>query len=220
MKSMDYESHVRYEAVLNGLGSVKCVSLVVYKRCYVVFFFSSRRRHTRFDCDWSSDVCSSDLWVMPLAAALESFELGTIDFDVILIDEASQCDVLGLAAFALGKKVVVIGDHEQVSPYAVGFETNRVQALIDEFLDGVPNKQLYDGKTSVYDLSRQAFGGVVLLVERFRCVPEIIQFSNQLCYGGEILPLREASTSQVYPHLIAHRVEGAIAKNKTNDAEA
>src|SRR5256886_4190377 len=32
---------------------------------YVVlfFFFSSRRRHTRFDCDWSSDVCSSDLYV-------------------------------------------------------------------------------------------------------------------------------------------------------------
>src|SRR2546430_11713528 len=26
----------------------------------VFFFFSSRRRHTRFDCDWSSDVCSSD----------------------------------------------------------------------------------------------------------------------------------------------------------------
>src|SRR5256886_7377668 len=30
-----------------------------YVRC--IFFFSSRRRHTRFDCDWSSDVCSSDL---------------------------------------------------------------------------------------------------------------------------------------------------------------
>src|SRR5205085_6462143 len=28
---------------------------------FVFFFFSSRRRHTRFDCDWSSDVCSSDL---------------------------------------------------------------------------------------------------------------------------------------------------------------
>src|SRR5256886_8716662 len=35
-------------------------------RCFVCFFFSSRRRHTRFDCDWSSDVCSSDL---ELAAA-------------------------------------------------------------------------------------------------------------------------------------------------------
>src|SRR2546430_2324249 len=31
------------------------------RRQRVVFFFSSRRRHTRFDCDWSSDVCSSDL---------------------------------------------------------------------------------------------------------------------------------------------------------------
>src|SRR2546430_3184297 len=28
----------------------------------IFFFFSSRRRHTRFDCDWSSDVCSSDLF--------------------------------------------------------------------------------------------------------------------------------------------------------------
>src|SRR5256886_1875697 len=30
-------------------------------RMCIIFFFSSRRRHTRFDCDWSSDVCSSDL---------------------------------------------------------------------------------------------------------------------------------------------------------------
>src|SRR5688572_17041101 len=29
-----------------------------------IFFFSSRRRHTRFDCDWSSDVCSSDLHLL------------------------------------------------------------------------------------------------------------------------------------------------------------
>src|SRR2546430_7126445 len=36
--------------------------------CVVVFFFSSRRRHTRFDCDWSSDVCSSDLKVAALRA--------------------------------------------------------------------------------------------------------------------------------------------------------
>src|SRR6266487_6879975 len=29
--------------------------------CYIFFFFSSRRRHTRWTGDWSSDVCSSDL---------------------------------------------------------------------------------------------------------------------------------------------------------------
>src|SRR2546430_10008513 len=34
------------------------------------FFFSSRRRHTRFDCDWSSDVCSSDLGSLGLLPVL------------------------------------------------------------------------------------------------------------------------------------------------------
>src|SRR5690606_40149184 len=31
-----------------------------------LFFFSSRRRHTRFSRDWSSDVCSSDLLGLPV----------------------------------------------------------------------------------------------------------------------------------------------------------
>src|SRR5690625_7631786 len=33
------------------------------------FFFSSRRRHTRWPRDWSSDVCSSDLWLQRLVAS-------------------------------------------------------------------------------------------------------------------------------------------------------
>src|SRR5260370_14209456 len=36
------------------------------------FLFSSRRRHTRFKCDWSSDVCSSDL---PDAGALQALRM-------------------------------------------------------------------------------------------------------------------------------------------------
>src|SRR5205085_3752273 len=53
---------------------VKCINMFTFLIlnliiCFFVFFlfffffffFSSRRRHTRFDCDWSSDVCSSDL---------------------------------------------------------------------------------------------------------------------------------------------------------------
>src|SRR2546430_17735344 len=43
----------------------------------LVFFFSSRRRHTRFDCDWSSDVCSSDL---PLPSLRISFASGSLLF--------------------------------------------------------------------------------------------------------------------------------------------
>src|SRR5205085_5937989 len=42
------------------------------------FFFSSRRRHTRFDCDWSSDVCSSDLLAGLIGWAGLALQLGII----------------------------------------------------------------------------------------------------------------------------------------------
>src|SRR5882762_11376897 len=42
-------------------------------------FFSSRRRHTRFKCDWSSDVCSSDLEV-PLEEAIESVKKIDVEY--------------------------------------------------------------------------------------------------------------------------------------------
>src|SRR3712207_9514532 len=38
----------------------------------VIFFFSSRRRHTRYWRDWSSDVCSSDLAITWLGAPVRS----------------------------------------------------------------------------------------------------------------------------------------------------
>src|SRR5205085_9641264 len=37
------------------------IATIWMRVCIRLFVFSSRRRHTRFDCDWSSDVCSSDL---------------------------------------------------------------------------------------------------------------------------------------------------------------
>src|SRR2546430_9242371 len=46
------------------------------RRCF--FFFSSRRRHTRFDCDWSSDVCSSDLIDDTLYDAFGQRQVSTI----------------------------------------------------------------------------------------------------------------------------------------------
>src|SRR2546427_9342671 len=44
----------------------------------VFFFFSSRRRHTRFDCDWSSDVCSSDLAAVRLRAGVGAVTAETL----------------------------------------------------------------------------------------------------------------------------------------------
>jgi very-short-patch-repair endonuclease len=160
------------------------------------------------------------VWVMPLSRVVENFDPRKSRFDVVIIDEASQSDVMALVALYLGRTVVVVGDHEQVSPSAVGQEVAVVQNLIDQFLQGIPNAELYDGQTSVYDLARQSFGGTIRLVEHFRCVTEIIQFSNQLSYEGDIKPLRDASRVALRPHTLTYRVSGSTRDGKVNRQEA
>src|SRR2546430_7202386 len=66
----------------------------------VFFFFSSRRRHTRFDCDWSSDVCSSDL-ALPGEPAIE----------IALIVQADEFEAAALA----GLRRVLANEAAQVA---------------------------------------------------------------------------------------------------------
>ena len=160
------------------------------------------------------------VWVMPLSRVVENFDPRTTRFDVVIIDEASQSDVMALVALYLGKTVLVVGDHEQVSPSAVGQDLGVIQNLIFQYLRGIPNSDLYDGQISIYDLARQSFGGTTCLVEHFRCVPEIIQFSNMISYDGRIKPLRDASRVHLRPHTIAHRVSGSSRDGKVNRQEA
>jgi very-short-patch-repair endonuclease len=160
------------------------------------------------------------VWVMPLSRVVENFDPCTTRFDVVIIDEASQSDVMALVALYLGKTVLVVGDHEQVSPSAVGQDLGVIQNLIFQYLRGIPNSDLYDGQISIYDLARQSFGGTTCLVEHFRCVPEIIQFSNMVSYDGRIKPLRDASRVHLRPHTIAHRVSGSSRDGKVNRQEA
>ena len=160
------------------------------------------------------------VWVMPLSRVVENFDPRVTRFDVVIIDEASQSDVMALVALYLGKTVLVVGDHEQVSPSAVGQDLGIIQNLIFQYLRGIPNSDLYDGQISIYDLARQSFGGTTCLVEHFRCVPEIIQFSNMISYDNRIKPLRDASRVPLHPHAIAYRVEGSSRDGKVNRQEA
>src|SRR2546430_7299237 len=76
------ESHVK----LNFNTSESCIASI--------FFFSSRRRHTRFDCDWSSDVCSSDLMHHRLAPVLRALLLDVgevlVEHDAVLAGERDE----------------------------------------------------------------------------------------------------------------------------------
>ena len=161
-------------------------------------------------------------WIMPIGRALESLNPQINKFDIVIIDEASQSDISSLAILYMGKKLIIVGDDKQVSPMAVGVEADKMTALEEMYLKGkIPNSHLYNAKTSIYDIAATVFQPLMLR-EHFRCVPEIIGFSNALSYDGKIKPLRDASSSVLLPAVVNYRVEDGErnGRAKTNQNEA
>jgi len=160
------------------------------------------------------------VWIMPMSRVIDNFAADGPKFDVVIVDESSQCDTFGLLALLRANRAVIVGDDNQISPAAVGQRIDVIQELIGRYLDDIPNKHLYDGQQSLYDLATASFGGVIRLREHFRCVPRIISFSNDLCYH-DIRPLREATDSHLKPSVILERIDGARTPGtKVNPYEA
>ena len=158
-------------------------------------------------------------WIMPLSRALSAFA-GRQKFDVVIVDEASQSDVSAAPVLFLGRKVLIVGDEEQVSPLSIGMGEEAFGSLAAQCLKSrVINWQSYFPQTSLYDLARTTCMPV-MLKEHFRCVPEIIGFCNQLSYGGKILPLRDGSMTRLKPAIIPWRVEGCRTASDANLEEA
>ena len=161
-------------------------------------------------------------WIMPMGRALENLDPRRNCFDIIIIDEASQSDVASLAILYMGKKLIIVGDDKQVSPMAVGDGLDKMNALQQMYIQGkIPNAHLYDAKTSIYDIAKTTFQPLMLR-EHFRCVPQIIGFSNMLSYDDQIKPLREAGSSILLPAVVNYRVADGCREDrrKVNHAEA
>ena len=161
-------------------------------------------------------------WIMPASKVFENFEPGINTFDIIIIDEASQSDISVLAILYMAKKAIVVGDDKQVSPMAIGEDSEKINLLKDSYLmQDLPLRSLYDGETSIYTLVSTIYSPL-MLKEHFRCVPQIIGYSNALCYDGKITPLREDGSSPVTPQVISFRVANGErnGKQKINDKEA
>ncbi|MCM3671062.1 AAA domain-containing protein [Mesobacillus maritimus] len=148
------------------------------------------------------------VWIMPIQRVLENFELAEDLFDVIIVDESSQSNLFSLSTLLRAKKAIIVGDENQISPESVGTEISDVHELIERFLYDIPNKMQFDIRTSLYDTANRVFDSKIVLKEHYRCVPEIIQFSNDLMYGGMIDPLRLPLADDLFdPPVKAIRVE-------------
>ena len=161
------------------------------------------------------------IWIMPRYLVAEMVDPSPGLYDLVIVDEASQLGIESLFLFYIAKKIIVVGDDQQISPAGVGVPDAEVAALQHHFLRGVPHKVALYPQSSVYGNAKIRFSQNIVLREHFRCMPEIIQFSNDLCYarnGTPLDPLRAYSADRLRP-LIRRRVDDGYRKGSAHYAE-
>jgi very-short-patch-repair endonuclease len=149
-------------------------------------------------------------WVMPLHKLWDTVDAKPGMFDTVIVDEASQAGIDSLVLLLLAKRIIVVGDDKQNSPEAVGVLEDDIAHLAWEHLNQFRFRDEFRPDTSLFDHAERAFGSPISLREHFRCVPEIIRFSNDLCYrDAPLIPLRQAPPNRLPPVMSRYIREGA-----------
>jgi very-short-patch-repair endonuclease len=170
-------------------------------------------------------------WIMPLYRVLDTVSMDEPEFfDVVIVDEASQCGPEALLVHYLAKKIIIVGDSEQVAPENVGVQVEDVQKLREKYLDSIPFADSLGRDSTLFANAELRLRERVFLREHFRCMPEIIQFCNDLCYAPQkkpLIPLRQYGADRLEPPVNTIFVESGFRDHsskskllKTNHPEA
>ena len=148
------------------------------------------------------DECRSAIpaWVMPLYQVVQTTRPRRHQFDLVIIDEASQSGPEALLVNYISDKIIVVGDDKQITPMHVGVDREQVLYLRRKHLRDIPHEEALDLQGSLFSQAELRFPDRIRLREHFRCMPEIIQFSNNLSYSTEpLIPLRQYGADRLKP---------------------
>ncbi|WP_298165310.1 AAA domain-containing protein [Novosphingobium sp.] len=123
-------------------------------------------------------------WAVTSLSARGRIPLEPGIFDVVVFDEASQCDIASaLPLLYRAKSVVIIGDPKQLS-HISGLQRGQDQALLEKYdlLDGFPHWAYSHQSLFGLGATQVAGAGVVSLVDHHRSHSDIISFSNKEFY--------------------------------------
>jgi DNA polymerase III delta prime subunit len=170
-------------------------------------------------------------WVVTNLSVKQSIPLKNNLFDILIIDEASQCDITSaLPLFYRAKHAVIIGDPCQLKHISLLTE-NQDRSLATTY--HIPKELFTDlsyTKHSLYDLGEQITQAhdekPVLLNEHYRCHPDIVSFSNEYYYGRKLTIATDEKRLLQHPsfhtRILWHHVKGKTvhAKSPYNEEEA
>ncbi len=150
------------------------------------------------------EMCTDSVpcWIMPLYKVAETIKPEKGIYDYVIIDEASQVGPDAIFLLYISKNIIIVGDDKQVSPEYVGVDANTMTPYINRHLKNIPFKDYYGTEFSFFDHAKWFCKGMTVLREHFRCMPEIIEFSNRNFYapdGKGLYPLKQYSENRLEP---------------------
>ena len=126
-------------------------------------------------------------WCVTTYAISNSLPLKPALFDVVVLDEASQCDIASCFPILFrAKKAVIVGDDKQL-PHLSFLEKAKEQSFLNQYNIEDRYQLLWRFRTnSMFDVANYYSTTPTLLDEHFRSPKPIIEFSNREFYGGRI----------------------------------
>jgi AAA domain len=163
------------------------------------------------------------IWLCSLNALHKSLPLDKELFDLVIIDEATQCDIAScLPALQRAKRALVVGDPKQLRH--ISFLSRSRQELLRDNLKLDPEyDQLNYRDHSMIDLAIQSLrtnSSHITLNEHYRSAPEIIRFSNEYFYESKLRLMTEKPATTQHKALELIEVEGGSRKDGVNKVEA
>jgi len=142
-------------------------------------------------------------------------------FDLLIIDEASQCDVASsIPLLYRAKSAIIVGDPNQLRHVSF-LSKKREQSLKQKY--GIEDLDLNYRDQSILDLVNKKIDSqehIIFLDEHFRSPPDIIGFSNQTFYDGRLKVMSPNPFTREYENIITHRLIGQRNSQGENQVEA
>ena len=186
----------------------------------------------RRDFDWTTLLTLVPVWLMSLEDVARITPMTAGLFDVVIIDEASQCTVpQGMPTMLRGKQALIFGDEQQLKPSNTRFlsQEKSGQLMRKYGLHELRYGTLLDVKdSSLLSFAKMRAERSVMLDEHFRCLPEIIEYSRMKFYATDGFDGFRVMTDSANPpirpvlsnHLVSHAQDDTEAKWNEDEARA
>ncbi|MEP5339184.1 MAG: DEAD/DEAH box helicase [Algibacter sp.] len=162
------------------------------------------------------------LWLAHLSELNTVFPQAKEIFDLVIIDEATQCDIAtALPAIYRAKQVVICGDPNQLRHYSFVGKAQQI-GLIDKYK--LPQDPIFDYRNkSILDIYLSKVSNqdqVTFLREHYRSTPSLIEFNNQEFYNKQLEIIKSTTKFTSKKQIEINYIKGERNTYRINEKEA